>query len=227
MNCLGDQILAGSGFTQQKDGGAAAGGHILDQLIDVFHLTGFTDEMIEAILSLHALAIIANLSLQPGGLEAAFDLQHQFIDLEGFAHEVIGTEFHGLHGDFDFPKGRHENHDHVWIKRSDSPQHFDSIYIGQLVIQHDQVVAALAKQGQTLLAGLGLIAQIAFGAETLFQGPSNELLVFDDQHLGWIAHMTLLVSPVACGLLGRQISTSVPTPGVLVIWRLPRWACTM
>ena len=80
----------------------------------------------------------------------------------GFAHEIRGTEFHGLHGELDGGKGRHHDHARRWSTLPETTERFNAIDTRHLLVQQhdvpDGVSATHLQASQTVCSFADLIA---------------------------------------------------------------------
>ena len=154
MNQAGNHILAGARFAgdQHRYPGR---GHLVDQKLDVADGLGVADE---PHLILRLAGTVAKHGIFPGEqhpLVRFFDDQIEPVEIERFADEFAGAQFHGLYRDVDIAVAGDHDHFDVGDRFPDSDQQVKVGDIRQPQVHDDDVEPVAADHGH----GLGAVCQ--------------------------------------------------------------------
>ncbi len=213
MDGRGDQLLAGAGFAEDKDGGIGPA-HLVENGEDRLHRLALADDIRGPVVAVQLL-LEADIFLgEDLDLQGLVHGDQHLVEIERFGDIIEGAAAHGLHGILDGGVGRHHDHRGDRQLAQGFPQHLGPARPRQADVGDDQGKLALLQGRQRRVAiGHGQHA-VPFALQRIGQRNAQDLFVFDDENA--LAH-------VASGMMKE---TLVPIPSWLSSSICPRYFLT-
>jgi hypothetical protein len=178
---FGDQLLAGSAFALDQDGGAG-GSHLRHQVEDAQHRLALADDIFKVVALLQRpleLDILFFRAL-PGNRGA--DIGQKLFVVPGLLDEVLRPAIHGVDHIADGSIGGDHDHRQVGLALPDAGQNLQAILARQRQVQQNQVVGSGIDVPEPGLTLGGRLHDIAFEQQQRLQRFANGCFVVDDQN---------------------------------------------
>ena len=182
MNGLGDQVFTGSAFALNQNRRSFAGGHLAHEVHQFGHLGRDADHALVAGFAPHFTAQGLHFGAQMRCLESVLDGDVQFVEIDGLAYEVVGSElergFHvvelGIGGD-------HNDGASVAIFL-ELIKHFDAGEVGHAHVKQHEIGRFTLRQLEGRFAGFGLDDVVSPLFALLAERPAHQALVVHDHN---------------------------------------------
>jgi len=180
---LGDQVLAGAALSLNKNGGGLAGSDLANKVQQLCHLARDADYIVISSTAVDLPAQRLHLGAEPGSFQRILYGDVQFVEVEGLADEIVGTQFErGLYVIKLWIGGDHDDGAGIPVLLK-LVEHLQSAEVGHADIQQHEVRRFVLGDFQSWLAGFGLKHVVAPFFTLLAKRPANKALVINDQDL--------------------------------------------
>ena len=180
MDRLGDQLLAGAGFSKDEDR-CRRRRRLLDDTVDGAHRRAVADDAAEA-AAVGQLApqrlVFALLDVQ---LRQPIQQPPQPLRIDRLAEIVLGASFDGLDRRVHRPLGGEQDHLHMVGIVANRLEQFDAVHARHHEVGHDDRRPELGNAFEGLGAVTGLVGGVAPRSHQLGQPAARGFLVLDDQ----------------------------------------------
>src|SRR5713226_1987837 len=180
MNGLGDELLAGTAFAADQDGGTGRR-DLGDEVEQRQHLFAFADNvgeieaLLEGALELHVFFA------QAAGFHGLRDLREELVVGPRLGDVVHGAALEGGARHIDGAVRGDQNDGKVRIAAANFFQEVEAVAVGKADVEQQQIVGALFKFGEAGFAGAGAGNAIAFAGEEQLQALANFRLIIHYQ----------------------------------------------
>src|SRR5207247_944660 len=201
------QLLAGAGLALDQHG-RVEGGYARDQLVELHHLGGLADQVLEPIGRAKRLPVVAVLTGQASRLERATDDHDDLLHPERLGQVVIRAGAHRLDRGLDAGERREDHDRQLRLDGAQALEDREPIEVGHAEVDERQVEGLALRQAHARFAAGGQADAVALPPEHLGQQLAGyPVVVGDEQRLGR-AH-----APSSAG--GSDTRKVVPRPSAL------------
>ena len=182
MDGPGGKFLAGAVFAFDEDGGGVAGGNFVDEIADGAHGGTGADEVFNAKIAALLPAEAGNFVAETEVFASFFEGNPYFVKVERFTEVVVRTEADTFDGAGDAGIGGEHDDADFTFHLFDFLEGLNSIDTGEAEIEENKFVATVAEKVEAFLTGGSTFDVVAFAGEFLFEGPTDEPFVVNDEH---------------------------------------------
>ena len=181
MDDLRDEVLAGAALARDQHRRTRAGGDFSHQRLDALHRLRLADDGPQRERTREVVPKRPQLPAQPRRLERPVHAQRHILEIERLCRVVERPALHGFHNQLDVLVGREHHDEHIGVELTHLAQHREAVAIRQLVIEQDEVHAAVGAL-ERFGGRARLDDVVAARTEALDQRPPNEFLVVNDEY---------------------------------------------
>ena len=117
-----------------------------------------------------------------GAADDRLDARDQLVLVERLGHVIVGAEAERLDFRFDDGVAGEDENRRLHLGDAQCLQHFEAAHVGQLKIEHDDVVIVELAEVDALFAQIRRVDVEAFAAQHQFDAARHGAVVFDQEH---------------------------------------------